>query len=138
MHYTFEQLIRLGIGAPVLSSLETSNRHIGLIRLESPRNALVNEVFIFSQVDSAEQCRPLLHYAFLVVNCQDIGHDGITLSVCSVLDRTKIYNVTLPKKLINVSGNSFLVVNPAGVVIGCYLSARSFQREWPVLSMNFM
>ena len=137
MHYTFEQLLQLGIGAPVLSSLETSNRHIGLVRLDPPSEALVSEVFLCTPVDILERCRPLIQYGFFVVNCQSIGRDEITLSVCSVLDRTKIYNVTLPEKLNFVSGNSFLVVNRAGVVIGCYLSARSFQREWPTLAMKF-
>ena len=136
MSYTFEQLLQLAVGAPVLNSLETSNRHIGLVRLEPPREALVSEVFLFSQVGASETYRPLIHYAFLVVNCQAVGRYENIWSICSVLDRTKLYNISIPSGFSNVRENSFLVVNQAGVVVASYLSARSFQREWPVLAMK--
>ena len=136
MYHTFEQLLQLAVGAPVLNSLETSNRHIGLVRLEPPREALVSEVFLFSQVGASETYRPLIHYAFFVVNCQRFGFQENIWSVCSALDRTKLYNVTIPTEVSNVRANGFLVVNQAGAVVGSYLSARSFQREWPVLAMK--
>ena len=136
MSYTFEQLLQLAVGAPVLNSLETSNRHIGLVRLEPPLEALVSEVFLFSQVEASETYRPLIHYAFLVVNYQAAGRYENIWSICSVLDRTKLYNVSIPSGFSNVRENSFLVVNQAGVVVASYLSARSFQREWPVLAMK--
>ena len=136
MYHTFEQLLQLAVGAPVLNSLETSNRHIGLVRLEPPREALVSEVFLFSQVEASETYRPLIHYAFLVVNCQAVGRYENIWSICSVLDRSKLYSVSISTEVSNVRENSFLVVNQAGVVVASYLSARSFQREWPVLAMK--